>query len=122
MISPRSTGPSIGSWREVRLVVGARRLASIRAQRGSTGSSAAQRARELGQRGSDREVGLVHAAELVRIGMDVDERLPRPRRLEQRVAPRRNLAEPAADRERRGRRRASRRRARSSIATPSTPT
>ncbi len=31
--------------------------------------------------------------------MDVDERLPRPRRLEQRVAPRRDLAEPTADRE-----------------------
>ena len=43
----------------------------------------AQRRRELGRPGDDAQVGLVDAAELVRVGVDVNQGLLRARRLEQ---------------------------------------
>ena len=45
------------------------------------------------------QVGLVDAAELVGVGVHVDQRLARSRRLEQRVLPGRDLAEARAERE-----------------------
>ena len=47
----------------------------------------------------DREVGRVDAAQLLGAGMDVHQRLARHRRLEQRVAAGRHLAEARPDRE-----------------------
>ena len=76
-----------------RLVVGARRRASIRASAARRAGRAPPRA-NCSIAGEDRQRRPVDAAELLGAGVDVHERL---RRLDQRVAGRRHLAEPRAD-------------------------
>ena len=71
---------------EVREVVGACRLGPAAPARGLDGQQPAQPGRELGEVGDDGQVGLVDASQLARVGMDVHERLARPRHVEQRVA------------------------------------
>ena len=58
-----------------------------------------ERGGEGPRRGVDREERLVDAAELERVGMDMDELLARHRNVEERVAAARRLAEPRADRD-----------------------
>ena len=58
----------------------------------------ARRGRELRQSRDDRQLGLVDGTELVRVGMHVHEALTRARDVEQPVATRGDVAEPAADR------------------------
>ena len=84
---------------EARQVVGARSFRPAAPARGIEDAEPPERGRELRQRGDDRQLRLVDAAELVRVGMRVDERLARARRVQQRVAAGRHLAEPAAERE-----------------------
>jgi hypothetical protein len=55
------------------------------------------RRRELRIAGVDRQVCLVHAAELLGAGVDVDERLQRARNPDERVSLRSGLSEPGAD-------------------------
>ena len=98
MISPRSTGSLHRLVTEVRLVVGAgsfRPLAPARLDR----IEVAQLLGDLGQAAHDRQVRLVHGSELVGIRVDMDEHLVRPRWLEQRIAARRDLSQPASDRQ-----------------------
>ena len=82
-------GPAIGSCREVLLVVGAGRGRVQSRQRGSTGVERRSAAANSGRPQAIAQLGLVDAAELVRVGMRVHERLPRARNVEQRVAARR---------------------------------
>ena len=84
---------------EARLVVGAGSFRPAAPARGIEDAEPPQRGGELRQRRDDRQLRLVDAAELARVGMRVDERLARARRLQQRVAAGRHLAEPAAERE-----------------------
>ena len=58
-----------------------------------------ERRRELRRARDDRQLRLVDAAELVRVGVDVDQPLARARRLEQRVLACGDLAEACAERE-----------------------
>ena len=52
---------------------------------------------ELRRTGVDRQRGLEDATKLLRARMDVDERLPGKRRLDERVAAGRHLTEPRSD-------------------------
>src|SRR5204863_2494115 len=54
---------------------------------------------ERGRVCDDRYVGLVDASELAAVRVDVHERVGCARRLERRIAARRNLAEPGAERD-----------------------
>ena len=89
-----------GQWPrlEVCEVVGACRLGPAAPARGLDGQQPAQTGRELREVGDDRQVGLVDAPQLTRVGMDVHERLAWPRHVEQRVAAGRDVAQPPADR------------------------
>ena len=67
--------------------------------RPSTGSSSSRASREARPGCDDPELRLVHAPDLVRVGMDVDERPSRPGRDDRRVAGRLDVPQAPADHE-----------------------
>ncbi len=82
---------------EVREVVGPRGAHPLLPRRRFDRKDPLERGRELGQVGHDRQVRVVRAAELLGIRVDVDERLRRPGKAEQRVATGRDVPETATD-------------------------
>ena len=96
--SPRRTRGRRGAW-GAGGSRGTPRAPARAARRGARRRPGAAPPRTAGEPETIAQVGLVDAAELVRVGVDVDQRLLRARRLEQRVLLRRDLAEARAERE-----------------------
>ncbi len=79
------------------LMIGARRGGPFAPADGARCRHARQHRGPGTDAGVDRQLGLVHPAQVRRIGMDMHQPLARPRRLEQRIAVGRDIAEPRAE-------------------------